>query len=249
MVILKTEEEMAIMKEGGHRLRSVVGQLIPKIKSGITTQDIENEAIRLIAVYGGQPSFKQVKGYNWSICLPINEQIVHTPPSQRIIKKGDLVTLDIGFLYKGFHTDFATTILVEDNDKRKLFFLKIGKSALEKAIDQARPGNFLGQISSAIEQTITKNGFFIIKELTGHGIGRNLHEDPFVLGFLNKPPNQTLRLKPGLTIAIEVIYSMSTEKMVYEKGGNWSLITADKSLSACFEHAISITKTGNLVLT
>lgn len=250
MINLKTTNEIEIMKEGGRRLRKVVTELIPLIKPGISTQEINNEAEKLIKKYQGEPSFKKVPNYYWATCLPINEQVVHTPPSERIVKSGDILTLDIGMYYRGFHTDYAYTLIVGENKNDKINnFLKVGQRALFLAIKEAKAGKRLGMISQAIEKEIYQNGFYILKDLTGHGIGRLLHEDPYVFGYVNQPIEKTPLIKPGLTIAIEVIYSFSSEKIAPEKGNNWSVVTADGSLSACFEHTIAVTENTTLILT
>lgn len=250
MINLKSEKEILIMKEGGKRLRAIVSKLKKLIKPGITTLAIDQEAEKLIKQYQGQPSFKKVKGYLFSTCLPINDQIVHTPPSNRVIKKGDILTLDIGFYYQGYHTDFAETWVIDkDNDAEIKKFLETGRNALKKAITRARAGGYLGEISQAIQEEIENNGYFVIKELTGHGIGKKLHEDPYVFGFINGPIEKTFKIKPGLTIAIEVIYSMGTEKMKREKNCRWSIVTEDGSLSACFEHTIAVLENKTLILT
>lgn len=250
MTNLKTGEEIEIMREGGKRLRQVVQELMPQITVGITTKEIDKRGENLIIKQGGEPSFKKVSGYQWTTCLPINEQVVHTPPSSRILKDGDILTVDIGMFYKGFHTDYADTILVGQRiDKKTKKFLEVGKKALYKAIDQARAGNRLGHISQVIEKEIYGNGYKILKDLTGHGIGRNLHEDPYVFGFLDKPVEKTISIRPGLVIAIEVIYSMGAEDFKHNKEEEWSVITADKSLSACFEHTVAITEKETMILT
>ncbi|MCX7955719.1 MAG: type I methionyl aminopeptidase [Patescibacteria group bacterium] len=250
MINLKTEEEIKIMIEGGKRLKRVVQSLLLKIKKNITTEQIDEEAEELILREGGKPSFKTVKNYYWSTCLPVNEQAVHTPPSKRILKEGDVLTLDIGMYFGGYHTDYATTFVIGTNNNKKInFFLETGKEALYEAIKKIKVGERLGKISETIQDKIEKNGFFILKELTGHGIGKELHMEPYVFNFRERPTEKTLIIKPGLTIAIEVIYSMGTEEIAYEKDNNWSIITADRSLSACFEHTIAVTKKQVLVLT
>lgn len=250
MVNLKTDNEIEIMAEGGRRLKMVVKDLLPLIKPGISTKEIDNQAEKLIRAQGGKSSFKTVAGYNFSTCTPINEQIVHTKPSGRILKTGDVLTLDIGMLYKGWHTDHAITKVVGGPSKNPEInkFLKIGEETLYLAIKEAQIGQRLGSISEVIEKKITGNGYFIIKELTGHGIGKKLHEDPFVFGFVNQPINKSPLIKKGLVIAIEIIYAMGTETMVYEDD-NWSIITEDRSISACFEHTIAVTDQGPLILT
>ena len=153
-------------------------------------------------------------------------------------------------LYKGWHTDYAITKVVGEQSKNEKInkFLKIGKKTLYLAIKKAKIGNRLGQISEVIEREITGNGYFIIKELTGHGIGKKLHEDPYIFGFVDQPINKSLLIEKGLVIAIEIIYAMGTDHMIYEKD-NWSVITKDRSLSACFEHTIAVTDQGPIILT
>lgn len=250
MVNLKTDNEIGVMAEGGRRLKIVVKDLLPLIKPGISTKEIDDQAEKLIHAQGGKSSFKTVAGYNFSTCTPINEQIVHTKPSGRILKTGDVLTLDIGMLYKGWHTDHAITKVVGGPSKNPEInkFLKIGEETLYLAIKEAQIGQRLGSISKVIERKITGNGYFIIKELTGHGIGKKLHEDPFVFGFVDQPINKSPLIKKGLVIAIEIIYAMGTDSMIYEKD-NWSIITEDRSISACFEHTIAVTDQGPLILT
>lgn len=251
MVHYKSNEEVEIMREGGLRLSKVVNNLIAQIKPGKTTHHIDIEAEKLIKGKEGKPSFKEVENYYWSTCVPINEQIVHTPPSERTLINGDVFTLDIGMWYKGYHTDYATTFIVGDKSKNEkiLAFLRTGEKALEEAIKKAQPGNYIGDISATIQKQVEKNGYHCIKELTGHGIGHTLHEDPFIPGILDRPVESTLKIKPGLVIAIEVIYSMGNGKMKYEEGSDWSIVTADASISACFEHTIAVTEKGNIILT
>lgn len=250
MIHIKTAEEIEKMKEGGLILRKTVDELLTKITSGITTEQIDKEAEYLIRKQGAAPSFKEVKGYHWTTCLSINEQVVHTPPSKRIVKNGDVLTVDIGVYYKGYHTDWATTIVVgESKNKEIKKFLEIGKSTLKKAIVQAKAGKHIGDISETIEKEIYGHGYFILKELTGHGIGKDLHEEPYVPGYLNKPVEKTPLIKAGMALAIEIIYSLGTEKIAYEEGEDWSIMTADRSMSACFEQTIAVTDNNSFILT
>ena len=250
MIIFKNNKEIEIMKEGGRRLKKVVNQLLPQIKIGMTTKEVDRIATKLIKEGGSELSFNKVKGYNWATCLSINEQVVHTPPSERKLKEGDILTVDIGLYFQGFHTDYATTVIIgESKNPEILNFLDIGKTTLEKAINQAVIGNRIGHISKAIEESIYKKGLFVLKDLTGHGIGKDLHEDPFVFGYVSKSIDKTMLIKPGLTIAIEIIYSKGTEKITYEDRDDWSIKTSDDSLSACFEHTIAVTDKGTLILT
>lgn len=250
MIKLKTQEEIEIMKEGGKILRKVVDELVPWITVGQSTLQIDTKAEELIRGYGAEPSFKTVKGYNWTICIPVNEQAVHTPPSDRILVDGDLVTVDIGVLYKGFHTDYAYSKVVGSKiNPSTQRFLDIGQDTLEKAIAKVHAGTHLGELGEFIYNEITTNGYFIMKELTGHGIGRELHEDPYVLNFLDKPVQKTYKIKPGFVFALEIIYSMGSEEMAYEKGNSWSIISSDRSLSACFEKTLAVTNEKTFILT
>lgn len=251
MIYLKNEKEIEIMREGGKRLRAVVSDLLPKIKVGMTTEQIDNEAERLVEIQGGEPSFKKVKGYKWTTCLPINEQVVHTPPSEsKVLTDGDILTLDIGMYYKGFHTDYATTFLMGSRKNEKVErFLKKGERALSLALEEVMSGKRIGHISKRIEDEIKSGGYFILKQLTGHGIGRRLHEEPYVLGFLDRPIEKTLEIRQGLVLAVEVIYSMGTEEIAHETGSNWSMVSADRSLTACFEHTVAVGFARSIVLT
>lgn len=249
-IYLKTEAEIELLKTGGKKLKSVVANLLPKIKTGVTTDEIDKEASRLILEEGGEPSFQKVKGYKWATCLPINEQVVHTPPSSRTLKDGDVLTVDIGMYYKGFHTDYATTLVVGESSRKEVDqFLSVGRETLDRALREAQVGRHIGHISQALEKGVKSNGYFVMRELTGHGIGRELHEDPYIFGYLDKPVEKTLKITPGLVLAVEVIYSMGTENIVYEKGNDWSIKTADDSLSACFEHSIAVTDKKTIILT
>jgi len=249
MIKLKTKEEIEIMIEGGRRLREVVKELMPQIKAGVKTSQIDKQVEELIVKMGGEPSFKKVKGYFWSTCLPVNEQIVHAPPSDRVLKEGDVLTVDIGIYYNGFHTDFADTIAIGEVAEKVVRFLETGKKTLELAVKKVKKGARLGEISQSIQKEIERAGYSIVKELTGHGVGRDLHEDPNIPGFLDVPINKTLVIRPGLVVAIEVIYAMGGGGMVHEQGDSWSLRTSDKSLSACFEHTVAVTDTNTLILT
>lgn len=250
MIELKTKAEIEIMKDCGKKLMAAVDKLMPQIKPGITTNFIDDEAKRLIEAEGAESSFNKVPGYKWTTCLPINEQVVHTPPSKRIIKDGDVLTVDIGAYYKGFHTDYATTVVVgTPKTSETIEFLKVGQDVLDAAIKKAEYNSYTGEISKVIEDGIYGHGYHILKDLTGHGVGRELHEDPLIPGFLDKPIHKTYRIPEGLVIAIEVIYSMGTEHIRYDRDDNWSIASRDGSLTACFEKSVAITKENAFILT
>ncbi|KKQ38327.1 MAG: Methionine aminopeptidase [Candidatus Roizmanbacteria bacterium GW2011_GWA2_37_7] len=252
MIHLKTKQEIGRMKEGGAIVRDVVEKLLGTVEPGITTYQIDRLAEEMIRARGAAPSFQKVNGYRWTTCLPINEQAVHTPPSATKLKRGDVLTIDIGVYHQGLHTDFATTVVVGGEgsaDKKTNAFLQKGKDTLEQAIAKVQPWKHLGEVSGFIEHEITASGYFILKELTGHGIGKELHEDPYVLNYLDKPVEKTYKIQPGLTIAIEIIYSMGTTHIAYEPNIEWSIITKDRSLSACFERSIAVGEEETFILT
>lgn len=246
----KTAEEIEIMRQSGAKLREAMKKVFPLIAPGMTTAKIDEMAEREIKAQGAESSFKRVKDYYWTTCTTVNEQVVHTPPSNRVLKDGDVLTVDVGAYYKGFHSDYSDTVIVgKKADPEIVRFLDVGKKTLYKAIDAAKAGHYLGEISRVIEDEIYGHGYHVMEQLTGHGIGHELHEDPFVPGFLDEPVEKTLKIRPGLVIAIEIIYSMGTEDIAYEKGNEWSIVTADGSLSACFEHTVAITDKNTFILT
>lgn len=250
MVNLKTDEEIETMRKAGEIVRRVYGEVRKDMKPGITTNDIEKKTKELIYTYGGEGSFDKVPGYRWVTCQPINEQIVHTPPSDRVLKDGDVLTIDMGVFLEGYHTDFADTFIVGDpKDVDTVKFLKKGQETLNKALALVKAGNRIGQISQLIQDEIEGAGYHIVKPLTGHGLGKTLHEEPMVPGFLHTAVNKTYKMLPGLTIAVEVIYGQTSGEMRHEKGSDWSLVTADSGLSAQFEHTIAITDKNSHILT
>lgn len=250
MIHLKSPQEIETMKQAGEILRRVYSEVKQEIKPGITTNAIEARVKELIYKYGGEGSFDKVPGYRWVTCLPVNDQIVHTPPSDRVLKDGDVLTVDMGVFLRGYHTDFADTFVVGNAlDEETVRFLKVGEETLKKALALVKSGNRIGQISELIQTEVEGAGYHIVKPLTGHGLGKTLHEDPLVPGFLHTPIAKTYKMQPGLTIAVEVIYGQTTGEMKHEKGGNWSIVTADGSLSGQFEHTIAITDKNSFILT
>lgn len=240
------DSKIDAMQKGGKILQNVFNIIEKTLLPGITTHDLNQIAEKEIYSQNAEPGFKRVPEYHHATCICINEEVVHTPPSNKKIQKDDIVTIDMGVYYNGYHTDAARSYLIDSKDKNKLKFLEAGKKALQKAIESAIPGNHIGHISQSIEKNITTAGYTIIKPLTGHGVGVKLHEDPIIPGFLDKPIQKTLMLNIGMTLAVEVIYSTTCDDI--KQDGSWSLVTKDNSLSACFEHTIVITKHRPLIL-
>lgn len=251
MIHFKNEQEIKLMTKGGEILKKVYKEVKPMVKPGLTTLEIDNEVQRLIKKYGAEISFNKVPGYSWATCITINEQVVHTPPSKKIIRDGDVLTIDMGVYYQGFHVDFSDTFIVgKNNDPEIKKFLKAGEDTLYGAISLIKDGVYIGEISSYIQEQIEKkHPYFVMRELTGHGVGKDLHEDPLIPGYIDMPLKKTPVFKNGMVVAIEIIYSMGTINIAEEPGDSWSIVTEDGSLSACFEHTVAIIKNKPFILT
>ncbi len=249
MINLKTNDQIAIMATGGKILKKVADEVEKHIKPGVTTKALDELADTLLTKYGAEASFKKVKGYKYATCLPVNEQAVHTMPSSRVLKSGDIITLDIGAYYKGFHTDYAISVPVGQVEDKVTKFLETGKATLERAIKMVKEGEYLGTIAKFIQSEIEGNGYFILKDLTGHGIGRELHEDPYVPNYLDRGIEKTYKIQSGFVMALEIIYSMGSEKIAYEPGVPWSIVSEDRSLSACFERTVAVSDKKTFILT
>ncbi|MBI2621903.1 MAG: type I methionyl aminopeptidase [Candidatus Levybacteria bacterium] len=257
MVDIKTEKEIEIMREGGKILAEILGEVLDSIKPGVNELELDEFAERLIREKGGEPAFKKVKGYRHCLCISGNNIVVHGVPTKRKLQEGDVVGVDCGVYYKGFNTDMSETIKVKrQKSKGKSLnedeidrFLETGKKALEEAIKVAIVGNRIGHISKTIQEIVEKEGYSVVRALIGHGVGRQLHEDPEVPGFLNKKIEKTPLLKGGMTIAIEVIYNMGGHEVSYLNSDGWTIATSDGSISGLFEKTIAIKEKGPLVLT
>lgn len=251
MSLLETPKEIEIIKEGGKKLSSVFGRVLEKITVGAELEEIDRLAEELIKEEGGFPSFKTVKGYHWATCININEGVVHGIPNNYRIKEGDLVSLDMGMLYRGFHTDMARTIIVGKKNRKNneiYNFLKIGKTALKEAVKAARGGRRVGHISLAIEKVLRKAGLNPIEALGGHGVGRKLHDYPHIPCFLEEEIVSTPPLIPGMVLAIEVIYTQGSSEVYIKKDG-WTVSTVDGKLAGLFEDTVLVTEKRPIVLT
>lgn len=257
MISIKTSSEIEKMKEGGKILAEVLLEIVKNIKPGVSELELDQLAENLILQKGGEPGFKKVEGYKHAICISTNDVVVHGVPTNYKLKEGDIVGIDCGVYYKGFHTDAAETRRVSANNKQQTInnkdkidtFLETGKRALEGAIKVAKIGDRIGDISQTIQKIIEGNGYSVVRSLIGHGVGRKLHEEPEVPGFLDEPILKTPLLKIGMTIAIEVIYNMGKSDVLYSNGDGWTIKTKDGSLSGLFEKTIAITTKGPIVLT
>jgi methionyl aminopeptidase len=244
---IKTEEEINIMREGGKILAEVLEVVTKEALHGISTYQLDQLAEALIRQRGASPSFKGYRGFPNALCTCPNEVIVHGIPRKNIIlKEGDLFTVDCGVYYKGLHTDAARSIPIGKISKEKEHLLSTAKKALSQATDIIKPGIHLNEIGKTIQNVVEKEGFHIIYDLTGHGVGRKLHEEPIILNFWEGNPGPIL--KPGMTLAIEPIFSIGTSEMKTLED-NWTLVTVDNSCAVQIENTILVTQTGNEILT
>ena len=247
-IFIKTDEEIKVMKEGGKRLAKIKDEVKKNIKEGVKASSVENLATALIKKAGGKPSFKMVPGYSWSTCVNVNDGLVHGIPKDNIVfKQGNIVSVDVGIYYKGFHTDTSFSVGV-DIGKDKQEFLKIGEETLSKAIDQAHIGNRIYDISEKIEQTLKKHKLSPVRALVGHGIGKKLHEEPQIPCFVRGAKNDSPIIVKGMVLAIEVMYTKGKSKVRLEEDG-WTIATRDGKISALFEETVAIDSKGPLVLT
>ena len=246
MITIKTSEEIRIMAEGGKILADITRKLKDEVRPGITTQKLNKLAEELIFKSKNKPAFLGYNDFPATLCTSVNEVIVHQIPSNYQLKEGDILSLDIGLIHQGYYSDMAITVPVGEISTETSRLLRATKKSLNIAIKKARPGNTLGDVGNTIERYLTKRGFGIVKEMCGHGIGRDLHEDPEVLNYGKR--HKGLGLKEGMVICIEPMATIGSGKIKKASDG-YGLQTIDGSLSAHFEHMIAITSNGSCILT
>ncbi|MGB9892359.1 type I methionyl aminopeptidase [Thermodesulfovibrio yellowstonii] len=247
MIILKSPEELKKMRKSCQIVATVLEELKTYIKEGLTTKQIEQFVENLIIKMGGIPAFKGYRGYPASVCISINEQVVHGIPSEKVfIKEGDLVSVDVGVLCEHFYGDAAYTYPIGKISKEAEKLLKITEEALYKGIAEAMEGKRIGDISHAIQMHVENNGFSVVRAFVGHGIGRSLHEEPQIPNFGTKGIGPML--KKGMTLAIEPMVNAGKHDVKILSDG-WTAVTKDGSLSAHFEHTIAITEGEPEILT
>ena len=246
MIILKSPREIEIMKRANQIVAETHAYLAEEIAPGISTAEIDRLAEEFIRSRDAEPSFKGYRGYPASVCISLNDEVVHgIPDENRILESGDIVSLDIGTYYEGFNGDAARTVAVGDIDNKVQKLLDTTEQSLYEGINQAVTGNNLTDISHAVQSYVESRGFSVVREYVGHGIGRDMHEDPQIPNF--GPPGRGPRLKTGMTLAIEPMVNMGGFK-VRTKSDGWTVVTKDGSLSAHFEHTIAITDEKPLIL-
>ena len=247
-VEIKSLREIEIMRKSSKIVATVLSEIRDLVKPGMSTLDLDNYAEKRIREHGAKPSFKGYHGFPGSICSSINNEVVHGIPSKKkIINEGDLLKVDTGALFNGYHGDSCITICVGKTSDEAIQLSKVAQEALILGIQQIKPKNKLLDIAGAIEDHVKANGLSIVEDYTGHGVGRNLHEEPSVFNFrTNDLPNVTLR--EGMTIAVEPIVNLGTKYCKTLRDG-WTVITKDGNLSAQWEHTVLVTKNGFEILT
>ncbi len=247
MILLKTPEEIKIMDHAGSIAYEVISNVISRVEPGIPTIELDKFAESEIRRLGGTPAFKGYHGFPGTLCVSIDNEVVHGIPSKvRKIESGQIVSIDIGVGYKGYYSDMAKSIAVGELTEQQIKLLQVTEEALFKGIRKAFPGNHLYDISFEIQSYVERNGFSVVREYVGHGIGKEIHEDPQVPNF--GMPGQGPILQPGLVICIEPMVNIGTFE-VYVGTNSWTVLTKDNKSSAHFEHMIYISETGPKILT
>jgi len=234
------------MRESGKILGLALSEVEKFIKAGQTTLEINDLAEQIIRDHDAEPTFLGYRGFPAACCISINDEVVHGIPGNRIVREGDLVTIDCGVTFRGMITDSAITVAVEKTDSQALKLLKTAEKSLQKAIETARPGIRVTEISKAIEKVVAKEGFGIVEVLSGHGVGIKLHEDPYIFNYYTGEPGPMIR--PGMTFAIEPIITLGSNK-IKTLPDHWTMVTKDGSLAVQVEHTIAITEKGVEILT
>ncbi|MEJ8546580.1 type I methionyl aminopeptidase [Brevibacillus borstelensis] len=246
MIILKSKAELEVMREAGRIVALTHQELAKAIKPGVTTKQLDELAETFIRSKGAIPSFKGYGGFPGSICASVNEELVHGIPGKRVLQEGDIISIDIGAQYQGFHGDSAWTYPVGNIAEEDQRLLRVTEESLYKGLEKAQPGARLSDISHAIQIHAEAAGFTLVREYVGHGIGQNLHEDPQVPNY--GPPDRGPRLKPGMVLAIEPMVNAG-ERYVRTLEDNWTVVTVDRKRCAHFEHTIAITEDGYEIFT
>jgi len=245
-IIIKSDDEIAIMRHAGRVVAETLQRLVEELRPGLVVKELDKIVRREFQKHKVVPTFLGYHGYPATVCVSVNEEIVHGIPGTRVIQDGDVVSLDLGCTYKGFVADSALTVIVGNPKPRTRELVDVTKRSLEEGIRQARPGNRLGQISHAIQTYIESHGFGVVREYVGHGVGRQMHEEPQVPNF--GPPDRGPLLKKGMVLALEPMVTVGDWR-TRQLDDQWTVVTADGSLSAHFEHTIAVTDGEAQILT
>ncbi len=246
MIVLKSARELELMEAAGGMVALCLDKVTASVAPGVTTRELDRLAERTIKSLGGVPSFKGYRGFPASICTSINHQVVHGIPGPAVLKEGDILSVDLGVTWEGFHGDAAVTVPVGRVEPDTERLVETTREALMEGIAQAQPGNRLGAISHAIQRYSEEYGFSVVRDYAGHGIGREMHERPEVPNY--GPADRGPRLRAGMTLALEPMLNAGSHQ-VYVGDDKWTVLTLDGELSAHFEHTIAVTEDGPKILT
>jgi methionyl aminopeptidase len=248
MITVKSAREVALMRGAGRIVAEVLSRIKEVVAPGVTTADLEAVADEIIVgKYKAIPSFKGYRGFPGMVCASVNEEIVHGIPGQRVLQQGDIVSVDVGAIHNGYHGDSAITIAVGEIDAESQRLMDVTAESLRIGIEAAQPGDWTTDISKAIQEYVESQGFSVVREYTGHGIGRKMHEDPQIPNYYD-PRMGRARLRPGMTFALEPMVNAGGWK-TRVLGDEWTVATADGKRSAHFEHTVAVTKNGPEILT
>ncbi len=247
MVQTRTPDELQLMRKSGQITAKALKYAIQMVSPGMTMRDLDLLVEGEIQRLGGESSFKTVPDYHWTTCLNVNDEVVHGIPRDIKLQKGDVLKIDLGAMYKGWHTDTAWTVVVGDEPtEEQEKFLKAGEEAMWKGVAQAREGKRIGDIGHAMQSVIEGAGYSVVRSLIGHGIGRSGHEEPEIPGY--GKPDTGMKLKAGMTLAIEAIYAAGKHQ-VYTMDDGWTIATEDGSMAGCFEMTVIVGKKGPEIIT
>ncbi len=247
MIILKSLQEIEKIRKACLVVAEVLDRIRGEIRPGASTQSLDEFAERMILAAGAKPAFKGYRGYPKTLCTSLNNQVIHGIPSKAVVlKPGDIISVDVGAIVEGFYGDAAKTFPVGEIAPEAARLSTVTEESLFRGIEQARPGNRLYDISHAVQRHVESHGYSVVREFVGHGIGRNMHEDPQIPNF--GPSGQGPRLKPGMVLAIEPMVNMGGSATVVTEDG-WTAVTVDGSLSAHFEHTVAVMPDGPWILT
>jgi methionyl aminopeptidase len=245
MITFKSATELEAMRQSSRIVAAVLGELEPLIRPGLRTRELDLYAEKRTRELGAVPAFKGYRGYPASVCVSVNEEIIHGIPSGRILQEGDIVSLDFGALYEGFYSDSALTVPVGRTSPEAEKLIAVAERSFFKGLEQMREGRRLSDISAAVQQAVESEGFSVIRQFVGHGIGRSLHEEPQIPNF--GAPGRGPKIRPGMTLAIEpMIAAGGPDVEILEDG--WTAVTRDRRLAAHYEHTVAMTEDGPEVL-
>ncbi len=255
---IKSQEEINIIRESGKITANALQRALLKVVPGVTTKQLDIFIDEEIQKAGGEAAFKKVPGYRWATCMNVNDTVVHGIPTDYKLQDGDRLGIDLGTYYKEFYSDASWSVIVkrspstlDNNNSQQAInkFLATGEKALGLAINKCIAGNHIGDISKAMEDTVQSAGYSCVKQLVGHGVGHELHEDPEVPCYVRGKIENTPIIKLGMVLAIEVIYNLGRSEVVYGNDDGWTIVTRDGSISGLFEHTIAVTEKGPQILT